>query len=52
MPNGTIRLVLQACNDMHAESHGYLLDVAIARQTGLRLTEVRDSIESLGLAQK
>src|SRR3954465_3194562 len=47
MQNGALRLVLQACNDLPAESDGYLRDVQIARQTRLRLTEVRDCIESL-----
>src|SRR3954453_12261863 len=47
MPNGALRLVLQACNDLPAESDGYLRDVQIARQTRLRLSEVRDCIECL-----
>jgi hypothetical protein len=47
MEIGTIRLVLQACNELPGDPDGWLLDAAIAQKTRLRLPEVRDCIESL-----
>ncbi len=47
MPSGAIRLVLQACKDVHGVSDGFILDAEIARQTGLHVAEVRDCIEAL-----
>jgi hypothetical protein len=47
MQFGALRLVLQACKDMASEPDGWFMDDAIAGQTHLPLTDVRDCIESL-----
>ncbi len=47
MEIGALRLVLQACNSVPGDSDDWLLDDAIARQTRLQLSEVRNCIESL-----
>ena len=47
MSNGSQLLVLVACDSLSRDTSGFVQDVEIARQTGIRLSEVRDCLEIL-----
>ena len=49
MANGRLPSSLpQACNDIPAESDGFVLDANIAHGTRLQLSEVRDCVGEFG----
>ncbi len=47
MMNGSQLLVLEACDSLSRDTSSFIQDVDIARQTGIRLSEVRDCLEIL-----
>ena len=44
---GTELLILQACNSVAADEHGFVVDEDLARHTQMSVTDVRDYLESL-----
>ena len=48
VPRGTQRLVIQACKDLPGDLDGFVKDSEIARQTGIRLADVRVCLKILG----